>query len=187
MNSNVATPGHHNILNPKPLRIPVLAMILPVVGLRHLCAEEALIFYLKSICGNEATRHLQLNIHFNLRSTYTYTYTYTFSQKKRYSYGLIRTFHAASGVHLSSVLFARWAPRIKSWTFWRGSWHWSYQRKGPVAMTFLFNPLNAVMQALKLKISIFTDFHPVLLQVGVEMLYLLAILGGFWKLELIQR
>ena len=41
------------------------------------------------------------------------------------------------------------------------------------------------MQALKLKI--FTDFHPVLLQVGVEMLYLLAILGGVWKLELIQR
>ena len=135
--------GHHNILNPKPLRIPVLAMILQVVGLRHLCAEEAFIlFNLKSICGNKATRHLQLNIHFNLRSTYTYTYTYTLSQKKkvRHSYGLIRTFHAASGIHLSSVLFARWAPRIKSWTFWRGSWHWSCRRKGRVAMTIVVNP-----------------------------------------------
>ena len=27
-------------------------------------------------------------------------------------------------------------------------------------MTFLFNPLKAVMQALKLKFLIFTDFHP---------------------------
>ncbi len=50
----------------------------------------------------------------------------------------------------------------------------------------LVNPLNGDA-ALKLKMWIFTDFHPVLLQVGVEMLYLLAILGGFWKLELQVR
>ena len=48
------------------------------------------------------------------------------------------------------------------------------------------NPLNGDA-ALKLKMWIFTDFHPVLLQVGVEMLYLLAILGGFWTHNQVSR
>ena len=159
-------------------------MILPVVGLHHLCAEEALIFYLKSICGNKATRHLQLNIHFNLRSTYTYTYT--ISQKKSThtdSYALFMLLWASISALYSLLVELQGSNHGHS-----GEAVDTEVIKGKGRLQWHFcESINAVMQALKLKFLIFTDFHPVLLQVGVEMLYLLAILGGVWKLELIQR
>ena len=196
----VAPPGHHNILklkflslstNPRPLGTCSCKDSASRRSAPPLCQGDIDVNF-KSIWGHKVTRHVELNIHFSTTSFYIYIfiyiYTLLFKKKKYDSYSRFMPLLPASISALySSLVELQGSNHGRS-----GEGDITRQltlmlpRKRAGCNNSLVNPFNGDA-ALKLKMWIFTDFHPVLLQVGVEMLYLLAILGGFWKLELIHR